>query len=83
VYPVDWAEANPGYWDVDLRCPNCEWTESGVYSQEVVDRFDMTLDAGTEALIGDLQALMRANMEEEIERFVTALGAGFILPEDF
>ena len=83
VYPVDWAEANPGYWDVDLRCPNCEWTESGVYSQEVVDRFDMTLDAGTEALIDDLQSLMRANMEEEIERFVTALGAGFILPEDF
>jgi hypothetical protein len=83
VYPVDWSEETPGYWDVELRCPNCEWAESGVYSQEIVDRFDMTLDAGTEALIGDLQALMRANMEEEIERFVTALAAGFILPEDF
>jgi hypothetical protein len=83
VYPVDWSEADPGYWNVDLRCPNCEWTESGVYSQEVVDRFDMALDSGTEALIGDLQALMRANMEEEIERFVSALGSGHILPEDF
>jgi hypothetical protein len=83
VYPVDWAEANPGYWQVDLRCPNCEWSESGVYSQDVVDRFDMALDVGTEALIGDLQALMRANMEEEIERFVTALAGGHILPEDF
>jgi len=83
VYPVDWAEANPGYWEVDLRCPNCEWTESGVYPQDVVDRFDMALDVGTEALIGDLQALMRANMEEEIERFVAALAGGHILPEDF
>jgi len=83
VYPVDWSEADPGYWNVDLRCPNCEWSESGVHSQEIVDRFDMALDAGTEALIGDLQALMRANMEDEIERFVAALSGGHILPEDF
>ena len=42
-------------WSVDLRCPDCEWHGSGVYAQEVVDRFDEALDRGTEQLLGDLQ----------------------------
>ena len=31
----------------------------------------------------DLKRLMHANMEEEIERFTTALEDDLILPEDF
>ena len=31
----------------------------------------------------DLKRLMQANMEEEIDRFVSALEAGHIVPEDF
>jgi hypothetical protein len=83
VYPVDWAESANSKWDVDLRCPNCEWRGAGTYDQHVVDRFDIELDRGTEELVEDLQALTRANMEEEIERFTGALHAGHILPEDF
>ena len=41
------------------------------------------LDAGTEQLLGDLNLLARANMEEQVERFIAALRAGQILPEDF
>ncbi len=70
-------------WSVDLRCPDCEWHGGGVYAQEIVDRFDEALDRGTEQLLGDLSLLTRANMEEQVERFVTALNAGWILPEDF
>ena len=70
-------------WSVDLRCPDCEWRGGGVYAQEVVDRFDEELDQGTEQLLADLAALAQANMEEQVERFVTALHAGWILPEDF
>jgi hypothetical protein len=83
VYPVDWAPAERTSWSVDLRCPDCEWTGGGVYRQEVVDRFDEELDRGTEELLGDLQMLTRANMEEQVESFITALHAGWILPEDF
>jgi hypothetical protein len=83
VLPVDWAEVSPGQWEVDLRCPNCESTSTGVYEQHVVDHFDLQLDRGTEALLEDLQALIRANMEEQIERFVSALESDLILPEDF
>jgi hypothetical protein len=83
VYPVEWSEVSSTHWEVLLRCPNCEWTELGVFDQPTVDRFDDQLDRGTEALSRDLQRLTRANMEEEIERFVSALGLDAILPEDF
>lgn len=83
VYPVDWAPAERKNWSVDLRCPDCEWHGGGIYAQEVVDRFDEALDLGTEQLLADLSLLTRSNMEEQVERFVTALHAGWILPEDF
>ena len=83
VYPTEWDEAGPDYWRVALRCPNCEWVVSGVFPQDMVDRFDERLDDGTEQLVTDLRSLMRANMSEEIDRFVQALNAGALLPEDF
>jgi hypothetical protein len=83
VYPVEWEESSATHWEVLLRCPNCEWNEVGVFDQATVDRFDEQLDLGTEALIRDLKRLTRANMEDEIERFSSALTADLILPEDF
>src|SRR4051794_12679693 len=83
VYPVEWEEASPTHWEVQLRCPNCEWNTVGLYDQETVDRFDEELDLGTEALLRDLKRLTRANMEDEIERFSSALGSDHILPMDF
>jgi hypothetical protein len=83
VYPTDWAPAATQSWEVDLRCPECEWIGGGTYRQGVVDRFDETLERGTESLLHDLKVLTRANMEDQIDRFVTALTADHILPEDF
>ncbi len=83
VYPVEWSEASPTHWEVLLRCPNCEWNDLGIFDQSTVDRFDDALDRGTEALARDLKRLTHANMEDEIDRFVSALGANAILPEDF
>ena len=83
VYPVEWEEYGATHWSVTLRCPNCEWTGTGVFEQNVVERFDEELDRGTEALVRDLKRLMHANMEEEIERFTSALEDDQILPEDF
>jgi len=48
-----------------------------------VDRFDEQLDIGTEILLRDLKRLEQANMEDEIDRFVRAVNADAILPEDF
>jgi hypothetical protein len=83
VYPVEWEETSPTHWEVLLRCPNCEWSDLGVFDQDTVDRFDDELDRGTEAVSRDLKRLTQANMEEEVERFVSALAADAILPEDF
>lgn len=83
VYPLDWEEAGVSHWEVTLRCPNCEWCGTGTFEQAVVEAFDEELDRGTEALVGDLRRLSQANMEQEIDRFVRALDADAVLPEDF
>jgi hypothetical protein len=83
VYPIHWDEAGAENWRVSLRCPNCEWNATGVFSQDVVDNFDERLDEGTEQVVSDLKQLMHANMSEEIDRFVAALEAEALLPEDF
>jgi hypothetical protein len=83
VYPVEWSEANSTHWEVLLRCPNCEWSHTGVFDQETVERFDVELDRGMDDLVEDLQRLEYANMEDEINRFAAALVADQILPEDF
>lgn len=83
VYPTEWEEAGATHWEVTLRCPNCEWTGTGIFEQELVERFDEELDRGTEALVRDLKRLSHANMEDEIERFTAALEEGHIVPEDF
>lgn len=83
VYPTEWEEAGATHWEVTLRCPNCEWSGTGIFEQDLVERFDEELDRGTEALVRDLKRLAHANMEDEIERFTTALEQGHIVPEDF
>ncbi len=83
VYPVEWEEAGSTHWQVSLRCPNCEWTGTGIFEQNAVEAFDEELDRGTEALVSDLRRLVQANMEGEIERFVEALECDAVLPEDF
>ncbi len=83
VYPTEWEEAGATHWEVTMRCPNCEWAGTGIFEQDLVERFDEELDRGTEALVRDLKRLAHANMEDEIERFTTALLEDHIVPEDF
>ena len=83
VYPTDWQEAGADHWEVDLRCPNCEWRGAGTFHQDVVEAFDDELDRGIDVLLSDYRALVSSNMEDEVERFAKALELGAILPADF
>lgn len=85
VYPIDWAPAQSRdrRWHVVLRCPNCESIADGTFHEDLIERYDSMLDRGTDALVGDLCRLTRANMADEIDTFVAALTADAILPEDF
>jgi hypothetical protein len=83
VYPVEWEEAGTAHWEVALRCPNCEWMGTGIFEQDLVERFDEELDRGTDTLVRDLKRLAQANMEADVDRFLTALAADHIVPDDF
>ena len=52
-------------------------------ARTIIDRYDQTLDSGTEAILQDLTSLSRANMQEHVEAFAAALWSDRILPEDF
>ena len=83
VHPVEWGEVDSSSWQLTLECPNCAWSEHGVYSREQVDELEDRLDDGLCEMIADLHMLAQANMADEVERFVAALRADLILPEDF
>jgi hypothetical protein len=83
VYPLDWEPTSDRRWAIRLRCPDCETIGDGIFDQRTVDRFDEELDRSTEQILDDLTLLTRANMEDQLERFVAALHAGHILAEDF
>jgi hypothetical protein len=84
VQPVSWAEAGDGHhWELVLECPNCWWYESGVFDHADVSALEEKLDDGVTAIVRDLQRLTHANMADQIDRFIAALHADVILPEDF
>ncbi|MBV9799259.1 MAG: hypothetical protein JO039_14530 [Solirubrobacterales bacterium] len=83
VQPLAWSEPLDGGWELELSCPNCRWNTEGVFSQEEVYELEDRLDEGLEDMLRDLKRLTHANMVEEIDRFVVALNANHILPEDF
>lgn len=83
VQPIDWTESNDAKWELVLECPECGWSESGIYEREQVERLEDKLDEGLADMIGDLQRLTQANMAADVDRFIAALQADLILPEDF
>ena len=83
VYPVAWTAAGSERWRVELRCPNCERTESALLDLDVAESFDEELERGAETLMSDLARRTEANMREHVERFAAALHAGALLPIDF
>jgi hypothetical protein len=83
VQPTEWCEGADGRWQLALECPNCGWCEAGVYDREQVERLEQSLDQGLAEMITDLQRLSQANMAADVERFVHALTADLVLPEDF
>jgi hypothetical protein len=83
VQPVDWSEAPEDCWNLLLNCPNCDWYTEGLYTADQVRELEDRLDEGLADMLRDLQRLTQANMADQIDRFVNALYADQILPEDF
>ena len=83
VQPLEWSEGRDDTWNLALNCPNCDWYAEGIYTAEEVRELEDRLDEGLADMLRDLQRLTQANMADHIDRFVSALHADEILPEDF
>jgi hypothetical protein len=83
VHPLAWHELSPGRWEIERRCPDCEWASTGVHGEADVQRYDALLNEGTDTLIERVEQLAHDNMAAEIERFVAALRDDHITPFDF
>jgi hypothetical protein len=66
VYPLEWAEEGPRHWRMFLRCPDCEATREGVFSQKAVDMLADELDRGESVLLCTLKRVTHENMTEAI-----------------
>lgn len=84
VQPVAWEQtASNNEWRLWRRCPECEWHGDDVHREAHIDEYDEQLDFGTRELAEELRSLEQTNMEEGAKRFIAALHADLILPEDF
>jgi len=57
--------------------------EAGTFERRQVEALEEHLDEGLASMLEDLRRLTQANMSDDIQRFVAALHADLILPEDF
>jgi hypothetical protein len=70
-------------WRVFLRCGSCGWWGERLFDEKALERFERELDADRRQICSDLERLTHLNMHEYYDRFVAALRADAILPEDF
>ena len=70
-------------WEVSLRCPNCEWAPTDTFEEEPSSASTRRSTAAPRRSSPTCAQLTRANMEDDVERFIAALNAEYVLPEDF
>jgi hypothetical protein len=68
---------------VELHCANCDQASVGVYADAELTALDRELDATTAAMQNAVDLFDAVDEWERVERFVEALHADLILPEDF
>jgi hypothetical protein len=70
-------------WLVHLHCMSCGWFRELIIDEARLEEFERELDEERDQIQLDLERLTEHNMREYRDRFVAALAADAILPEDF
>lgn len=83
VYPVERYQLNDMEWKVLMLCPNCLCKRDLVVDRETVRELLKTARLGREDLMRELDNMQKRNMEDESEKFISALHRDHILPIDF
>jgi hypothetical protein len=66
-----------------LRCPSCESVRADRFEDALLEDLEHELDRGQAELEHELARLARANMADDVDRFIRALDADAIQPFDF
>jgi hypothetical protein len=82
VYP-EFGLPEGGRWRVLLHCLSCDWFGERVLDDHALEDFERELDKERGQIELDLERLTQRNMREYHDRFIAALAADAILPEDF
>lgn len=83
VYPVERHQVNDMEWKVMLLCPNCLCKREMVVDRETVRELLKNARIAREKLMKELDSMEKKNMQDEVDKFVTALDRDHILPIDF
>ncbi len=84
VIPVDVLDVEEdGRCVVELHCTNCQQTRVSSHDETELMELDDRLEATTAAMHNAIDLLEAIDEWERVERFVEALHADLILPEDF
>lgn len=83
VYPVHWREASATHVWVRLRCGGCETWREETLSDDVLERFDRTLDEMSGQIADAADRLHRDWRSTEADAFAAALDRDLIDAGDF
>jgi len=83
VYPVERYQLNDLEWKVLMLCPNCLCKRELVIDRETVRELLKNARVGRESIMKELDNMQKKNMEDEADKFITALNKDHILPIDF
>src|SRR4051812_2654096 len=84
VIPIeDECEERFGGWNLTVICTVCREVRKLSVTQLQAEEFDEALDKQSREVVRAIRRFERANMQDDIERFVNALNIDAILPEDF
>jgi hypothetical protein len=83
VFPIDWENTSQTTWLVTLRCPECRTEYGETLERWQIERFVAQLHSQKRALAKELARFTVSSFLLDTERFVAALKAGHIQPEDF
>jgi hypothetical protein len=83
IHPVSWEQTGERTWLVSVCCPECDAEYDEAMPGWRVEQFVAQLHTQKRSLARELARLELADFACASQRFVTALHAGQVLPEDF
>lgn len=83
VYPVERDQMNDIEWKVLLLCPCCLAKRQLTVDRETVRNLLKNARVNRESISKELDNMQKKHMEEEADKFITALKNNHIYPIDF